>query len=93
MVEQIACGRPIVSTDVSGVRELVVDGKNGFILPSRDVKLYAQRMLDVLNLAGAEQFSRDLAVKEFSTESLCTRLKKLWAPFASVSAGIESGNR
>ena len=93
MVEHIACGRPIVSTDVSGVRELVVNGKNGFILPSRNVKLYAQRMLDVLNLPGAEQFSRDLAVKEFSMESLCTRLRHLWAPFAGMPAGIDSGSR
>ena len=92
MVEHIACGRPIVSTDVSGVRELVVDGKNGFILPNRDVKLYARRMLDALNLPGAERFSRDLAVKEFSMESLCTRLKHLWAPFAGMSAEIEGGS-
>lgn len=89
MVEQIACGRPIVSTDVSGARELIVDGKNGFILPNRDVKLYAQRMLDVLNLPGAEQYCRDLAVREYSMQSLCTRLKQLWSPFAAMSTDIE----
>jgi len=88
MVEQIACGRPIVSTDVSGARELIVDGKNGFILPRRNVKLYAQRMLDVLNLPGAEQFCRELAVREYSMDSLCARLRQLWSPFATMSGDI-----
>ena len=33
MIEAICVGLPIVTTDVSGVRELVEDGVNGFIIP------------------------------------------------------------
>lgn len=90
MIEQVACGRPIVSTDVSGVRELIIDGKNGFILTDRNVNTYAQRMLDVLKLSGAEEFSRELAVKEFSMESLSGRLRRLWSPFATQTPEIKS---
>jgi glycosyltransferase involved in cell wall biosynthesis len=82
MVEQIASGRPILSTDVSGAHDLIVDGKNGFILPDRDGKSYAQRMLDVLDLPSAEQFCRELAVENYSMESLWTRLQLAWPPFA-----------
>jgi glycosyltransferase involved in cell wall biosynthesis len=85
MVEQLACGRPMVTTDVSGAHELIVDGRNGFILPTRDVAAYARRMLDVLELAGAEQFSRELAIRDFSTGSLRTRLQGAWVPFASLA--------
>jgi glycosyltransferase involved in cell wall biosynthesis len=85
MVEQLACGRPMVTTDVSGARELIVDGRNGFILPTRDVAAYARRMLDVLELPGTEQFCRELAVREFSTASLRARLQHAWAPFASLA--------
>lgn len=90
MIEQIACGRPLVSTDVSGAQELIVEGKNGFILSDRNVTTYAQRMLDVLELSGAEEFSRELAVREFSMESLCASLKRLWSPFTAQTPEIKS---
>ena len=92
MVEQLACGRPIVTTDVSGAHDLIVDGTNGFILPSRDPGAYAQRMLDVLHLPEAEQFGRDLAVKSFSRESLWARLQHAWPPFAAAARVEMEGN-
>ena len=36
MMEAAAFGVPIVATDVGGVSEIVVDGRNGFLVP-RDV--------------------------------------------------------
>lgn len=91
MVEQLACGRPMVTTEVSGARELIVDGRNGFILPTRDAAAYARRMLDVLELSGTEQFCRELAVREFSTASLGARLQRAWAPFASLAGPAPVG--
>ena len=37
MIEAICVGLPIVTTDVSGVKELVEDGKNGFVVPCGNV--------------------------------------------------------
>jgi len=90
MIEQLACGLPMVTTDVSGAHDLIVEGRNGFILPNRDVGLYAQRMLDVLALPAPTQFCRELAVREFSMESLCTRLHRAWAPFAAPATSTET---
>jgi glycosyltransferase involved in cell wall biosynthesis len=90
MVELIACGRPIISTEVSGAHELIIEGKNGFIVRERDPNAYAQRMLDVLNLPAPEQFCRRLAVEGFSMESFWTRLEHLWAPFRVGTNGTES---
>ena len=89
MIEQLACGRPIVSTDVSGAHDLIVDGKNGFILPDRDVESYARRMLDVLDLPSAEQFGRELAVENYSMESLWAGLQRAWPPFAAAADGAD----
>jgi colanic acid/amylovoran biosynthesis glycosyltransferase len=36
-LEAMAHGRPIVSTDVGGLRDLVVDGETGIVVPPRDV--------------------------------------------------------
>jgi glycosyltransferase involved in cell wall biosynthesis len=87
MIEELACGRPIISTDVSGAHDLIVEGKNGFILPGRNVEAYAQRMLDVLDLPSAEQFSRALAVQYYSMESLWDRLRRAWPAFTAETGG------
>ena len=92
MIEQLACGRPIVSTDVSGAHELIVDGTNGFILPNRDVESYARRMLDALDLPSAERFGRELVVENYSMESLWAGLQRAWPPFAAA-AGAEAGGK
>jgi len=36
LLEAAACGRPMVSTDVPGCREIVVDGETGLLVPARD---------------------------------------------------------
>ncbi|MFA5181824.1 MAG: glycosyltransferase family 4 protein [Syntrophales bacterium] len=41
LIEAAACGRPIVTTDTPGCREIVQDGINGFLVPLRDDKALA----------------------------------------------------
>jgi len=43
--EAMAVGRPILTTDVPGCRETVVDGKNGFLVPAFDVEKLTQKMM------------------------------------------------
>ena len=44
VLEAMAAGRPIVTTDAPGCRETVVDGANGFLVPPRDVAALAGAM-------------------------------------------------
>jgi len=37
LVEAAACGRPIVTSDIPGCRDIVVDGENGFLVPPRNL--------------------------------------------------------
>jgi len=41
MLEALACGLPIVSTDVSGARTLIRDGVNGYVCNDRNVKEFS----------------------------------------------------
>jgi len=41
LLEAAASGRPIVTTDVPGCREVVVDGDNGFLVPARQAEALA----------------------------------------------------
>jgi glycosyltransferase involved in cell wall biosynthesis len=83
MVEQLACACPILSTDVSGAKDLIVEGKNGFIVPDRDVGAYARRMLEILDLPRAQEFCRALAVENYSMSSLWARLQQAWPAFTA----------
>lgn len=38
VLESAACGRPVITTDRSGCREVVGDGVNGFLVPERDIE-------------------------------------------------------
>jgi len=44
LLEALACGRAVVTTDVPGCREVVVDGENGFLVPARDSSALASAL-------------------------------------------------
>jgi glycosyltransferase involved in cell wall biosynthesis len=44
-MEAMAMGRPIITTDAPGCRETVIDGRNGYLVPVRDVPALARAML------------------------------------------------
>jgi glycosyltransferase involved in cell wall biosynthesis len=76
-LEAIACGAPIVSTDVSGARALITEGRNGFVTLDRDPKNFAERMDEAMHLAGAREFSRD-ASEPYALKYLARDLNNLW---------------
>jgi glycosyltransferase involved in cell wall biosynthesis len=49
ILEAMACGKPVVSTDVGSVRELVEDGVSGFVVPPRNPEALAAAILRLLD--------------------------------------------
>ena len=49
LIEAMACGLPVVATNVGGVPEIVVDGVNGFLVPPRDEKALAEAIEKALS--------------------------------------------
>ncbi|HOY08708.1 MAG TPA: glycosyltransferase family 4 protein [Candidatus Omnitrophota bacterium] len=49
IVEAILSKKPIVSTDVSGLREWLVNGETGFVVPRKDPKALADKVVFLLN--------------------------------------------
>lgn len=41
LIEASACGKPVITTDAPGCREVVVDGQNGFLIPVKDAHALA----------------------------------------------------
>lgn len=44
LIEAMAIGRPIITTDVPGCRECVVDGYNGYLVPPKNVLQLAEKI-------------------------------------------------
>lgn len=49
ILEYMAAGLPVVATAVGGVREAVVEGRTGFIVPPGDEELMAKRLIEIFN--------------------------------------------
>ncbi len=48
LIEAQAAGVPVISTDVGGVRDIVLDGLTGFIVSQGDTKSYISKLLELI---------------------------------------------
>ncbi|GAB6187968.1 glycosyltransferase [Thermopirellula anaerolimosa] len=48
ILEAMACGKPVVATQVGSIPENVVDGVHGFLVPPGDAEMLADRCLELL---------------------------------------------
>ena len=49
IIEAMAIGRPIITTDNVGCRDTVVDGYNGFLVPIKDAAVLVEKIVWMLN--------------------------------------------
>ncbi|HEX8991326.1 MAG TPA: glycosyltransferase family 4 protein [Anaerolineales bacterium] len=72
LIEAGAAGLPVVATSVGGTREIVQDGKGGFLIPAGEAGALADRTVEILNSpALADEMGRtahDFVVKTFSLQ-------------------------
>jgi glycosyltransferase involved in cell wall biosynthesis len=55
LLEAAASGLPIVSTDVGGNREIVLEGKNGFLVPPGDPQALAEAIDKLMQAKASER--------------------------------------
>jgi len=82
LLEAASCGRPIVTYDVAGCREIVKDGLNGFLVPFKDKTELINALHKLLDEPGLRaqmgRLGRELVLKEFSQERVAADTKKVW---------------
>lgn len=60
LVEAMACGKPVIASNLPGVRTVVDDGVNGFLVPARDIDVLAER---IQLLLGNQDMRADFGIK------------------------------
>ena len=82
LLEAAACGRPIVTTDVVGCREVVKHLENGFLVKVKDVKSLSYALEVMIKDAGLRQQmgakGRILVVEHFSEQVVVAKTMELY---------------
>jgi glycosyltransferase involved in cell wall biosynthesis len=88
LTEAMAAGRPVVALDASGVREVVVDGRNGRLLDSQDPEEFAAAVDGIASASSQqrEQLGRAAVetAREFSMERCARDLMTVYERLAGV---------
>lgn len=68
-IEAMACGLPVIAFDVGGIRDIVVDGETGFLVPEADIDALAaclsRTVSDSTFLSAARARCRSVATQRF----------------------------
>ncbi|MED6316135.1 MAG: glycosyltransferase family 4 protein [Pseudomonadota bacterium] len=78
VLEAMAMGRAVITTDAPGCRETVVDGHNGYLVPAKDVDALAAAMerfiTDPQLIASMGSAARQVAMEKFDVNAVNQRM-------------------
>ena len=87
--EALISGRPVVSYDIDGAREVVVNGETGFLVPPRSIEGLAQAMTRVLSDPDAAgrtaRRGRQRFTDQFRAETMVRRIAALYRRLQGTS--------
>ncbi len=82
LMEALAMGKPIITTNIPGCKEMVDEGVNGFLVPPKDSISLAQAMEKYINLSDEEKdkmkrASYQKAVEQFDVKHVLKRYDEI----------------
>ncbi len=87
LIEAMAIGNAIVATDVRGNNDLVIDGKNGFLVPLNDSKAMAECIMKLYsnpNLINDFKKRNLEMVKDYSTGNVISQMVDIYKSLGLV---------
>lgn len=90
IVQSLAGGKPVVTTELAGLRELLSNGDNGIVAPPDDINFVADSVADLLldpnRLQRMQVSAHRTDVSTWSVESMCTTLSHIYQKLIPESA-------
>ncbi len=86
IMESMACGLPVISTDVGGIPELIENSITGFLIKDRSVNLFCDQIIRLINDVDLYQKMSIKAIKkskEFGIEEYCNKLNAIYLEMAN----------
>jgi glycosyltransferase involved in cell wall biosynthesis len=82
LIEAMANGKIVMSTNVGGVSDFIVNGVNGFYFEEKNPVVFAEKILDIINKKidknTIAENARDTAISTFSVERLVKDISELY---------------
>jgi len=82
IIEAMASARPVVATDVGGVRDVVEDGKSGYLVKPGDERDFSEKLTGLINDRDRRvrfgEYGRKSVRERFSKERLIKDIYKLY---------------
>ena len=94
LLEYLAAGLPVVTTDVGGAREVIDNGVNGYIVPVRDHQTLAERILEILISGETDMgtIGRTIVMERFSISTMLNLTEGLYLSLIEGEACDQSLN-
>ncbi|MDB8558395.1 NeuD/PglB/VioB family sugar acetyltransferase [Turicibacter sanguinis] len=80
IMELMACGKPVIGTNIRGIRDLVIDGETGFLVPVGDAVTTAdciEKLMSDAELVSVMGVRALEEVEKYNVESVVGELQKI----------------
>ncbi len=80
-LEAMACGTPVVASQVGGLAFLVKDGVTGFVIPDDEPNLLAERLIEIIQnkeLQARLGKQGELAARDYSWDKIAARIFNIY---------------
>ncbi|MBQ5677148.1 MAG: glycosyltransferase, partial [Lachnospiraceae bacterium] len=89
VMEAGAMGLPSIVTDINGSREIIIDGKNGVIIPSKDVEALYHAMEEMItNSDKTKEYAdnaREMIASRFERGFVCKCLYDFYEEICGIN--------
>lgn len=87
LVEAMACGTPVLATEVGIVPDVISDGENGFIMENNSPECIAKNVVRALNYPDLDRIvknARELIEEEYNYDTAAERYRKIFENIGDV---------
>ena len=85
VAQGLAGGKPVIAFDIDGTKEVVINGKTGFLIPPKDIKLLKEKIIyllenpEISDKMGKE--GQELIKQLFPVEKMVDEIEKIYVKF------------